>query len=327
VLGRYDEARAAHLKVVQLDPAVAIAYKYLALSYISLNRLDEARSTIEQARARGLDSADFGPLLYEIDFLQNSSAGMAEQASHLAAGERLFLEASAAAYRGQLSHSRDLIRSAVVSATQANAKEAVAGLKANSAVHEALVGNLAEARRQATEALSLRAPADWITGATATLSLALAGDTAQVERLAADLNRRLPEATYVQFMYLPAIRAALALQQGKPLEAIENLRVGSSYELAPGGMFAVYLRGEAYLSARRGAEAAAEFQKILDHPGLVVTQPIGPLAHLGLGRACAMQGDAAKARTAYRDFFALWEDADPDIPILKQAKAEYAKLR
>lgn len=328
MLGRYDEALAAHQQVLRLDPAVTIAYEYLGLSYISMNRLDDARSIMERARARHLDSPDFGFFLYEIDFLQKNSAGMAEQASHLEPGSRFYFERRMASCTGQLSHSRRMIRNATAAWTRANAQEAVADLTAVSALDEALFGNLTEARTAALEALKLkRESTDWDTEGTAAFSLALAGDTTQAERLVTDLNRRLPDGTFMQFVYLPAIQAAVVLHEGRPQEAIEILRVVSPYELTPDGIFSAYLRGEAYLSAHQGAEAAGEFQKIVDHPGLVVMQPIGPLAHLGLGRAYVMQGDTAKGRAAYADFLALWKDADADIPIFKQAKAEYAKLK
>jgi eukaryotic-like serine/threonine-protein kinase len=331
VLGRYDEALAAHEEVLRLDPTVTIAYRLLAMSYIAQNRPDEARSILERARARGLDPPNFSFELYDIALLQKDAAGMAEQASRLGRldpGTRSYLEASAAGNAGQLSRSRSVIRSAIAAATKANVKWAAAGLAANSSVQEALFGNVAEARSAASEALKLKKEStDWDTEGTAAFSLALAGDTARAERLAADLNRRLPEGTFVQFVYLPAIQAAVALDEGRPQEAIEILRVASPYELTPDGIFSAYLRGEAYLSGHQGAEAAAEFQKIIDHPGLVVSQPIGPLAHLGLARAYALEGDTAKAGAAYKDFLTLWKDADAHVPIFKQAKAEYAKLK
>jgi DNA-binding winged helix-turn-helix (wHTH) protein/Flp pilus assembly protein TadD len=328
LLGRYDQAIAGHQEVLRLDPTVTIAYENLAMSYISLNHLDKARSTIESARARSLDSLDFGFLLYEIEFLQGSAAGMAEQAPHLSTWQRLFLEEGTASYSGQLSYSRSVIRSGIAAATKANVKQVAAGLAADSSGHEALFGNLAEARSAASEALRLKREfTDWDTEGVAAFSLALAGDAAQAETLAADLNRQLPQGTFMQFVYLPAIRAAVALHQGSAHEAIETLRVASPYELTPDGIFSVYLRGQAYLTARQGKEAAVEFQKILDHPGLVLIQPIGPLAHLGLARAYAMQSDTVKARAAYQDFVGLWKDADPDIPVLKQAKAEFARLQ
>jgi eukaryotic-like serine/threonine-protein kinase len=328
MLGRYDEAIAAHRQVLQLDPAVTIAYAYLGLSYISQNRLDEARSIVESARARSLDSPDFPFILYEIDFLQKDLTGTALQASRLDPGTRLVLEANMAAYTGQLSHSRSVTRSAIAAATQTNARQTVAGLAANLALQEALYGNPAEARAIALEALKLKKEfTDWRTEGTAAFTLALAGDTGQTERLAIDLNRRIPEGTFIQFVYLPAIRAAVALNQGRPVEAINSLRVAAPYELTPGAIFSVYLRGNAYLAANRGVEAAAEFQKIIVHPGIVLTQPIGPLAHLGLGRAYLLQGNTAQARTSYEEFLTLWKDANSDIPILKEARAEYAKLQ
>jgi Tfp pilus assembly protein PilF len=187
---------------------------------------------------------------------------------------------------------------------------------------EALIGNQAEARIAAVEASKMSA--DWVTLGRSGLALALAGDAAGAQKLAAELNQRFPEATYGQFFYLPAIRAALALHQEKPQEAIEDLSATSSHEtLREGGMVVVYLRGQAYLDAHQGAQAAAEFQKMLNNP----TQSSRSLATLGVARALTLEGDTAKAKTTYQDLFAQWKDADPDIPILKQAKAEYTKLQ
>ncbi len=185
-----------------------------------------------------------------------------------------------------------------------------------------------ETRRRKRVALS----ADPDVQGGAALALALSGDPGEAEKLAHDLNERLPDATLVRFFHLPAIQAALALRQGDPQKAKESLTIASTYELAyplfwGHAMTPVYMRGEAHLAAHEGAEAGAEFQKILDHRGLVANSPIGALAHLGLGRAYAMQGEAVKARAAYQDFLTLWKDADPDIPIFKQAKAEYAQLK
>ena len=169
----------------------------------------------------------------------------------------------------------------------------------------------------------------------AAFALALSGDSSESQRLAKDLETRFPEDTAVRFSYVPALRALLALNQGEPAKAVELLRVAVPYELGTppssffgffGTFYPIYVRGEAYLAAHQGAEAAAEFQKILDHRGIVVSDPIGALAHLQLGRAFALSGDTAKAKAAYQDFLTLWKDADSDIPILKQAKAEYAKL-
>ena len=323
-LGREQEALTAYLGAVRLDPTAALNYMFVAGEYIRQGRLDEARATIQQARAGHLDSPSFTTLLCSIDFLANDTSGLAEEESRLSPANKLSFELSMAAYRGQLSRARDLTQSAIASATQANAKEAVAGMQASTAWREALFGNSAQARRAAMGASST--PTSWDTQGVAALALAFAGDDAEAQKLAADLNRGFPESTDVQFAYLPAIRAQLALNRGKPQEAIENLRAASAYEL---GMMLtpIYVRGEAYLSARQGTEAATEFQKILDHPGIVVNDPMGVLAHLGLGRAYTLAGDTAKAKTAYEDFLALWKDADPDIPVLQQAKAEYAQLQ
>ena len=170
----------------------------------------------------------------------------------------------------------------------------------------------------------------------AALALALSGDFSQPRALADDLERRFPENTSIRFSYLPVLRARLALNHGEASKAFELLQVAVPHELGVtlssvsglfGALYPVYVRGEAYLAARQGAEAAAEFQKILDHRGIVVSDPIGALAHLQLGRAWALSGDKTKAKTAYQDFLTLWKDADPDIPILKEAKAEYARLQ
>ena len=202
------------------------------------------------------------------------------------------------------------------------------------AVWEALFGNAPAAKRSATTVLRLSKGRDEEYGAA--FALALSGDAPGSQTLAKDLEARFPEDTAVRFSYMPSLRAVLALNQGEPAEAIELLQIAVPYELGTppssfmgffGTLYPVYVRGSAYLAARQGAEAAGEFQKILDHRGVVISDPIGALAHLQLGRAYALSGDKTKAKTAYQDFLALWKDGDPDIPILKQAKAEYAKLQ
>jgi tetratricopeptide (TPR) repeat protein len=198
-------------------------------------------------------------------------------------------------------------------------------------VREALVGNMSQAKQQAQAALALSNDRD--VEAVSAIALGLAGDSAQATRLADDLAKRFQEDTIVLFDYLPMIHTTAALQSGSATKAIEALARTVPYELVttaqtvPFALYSVYLRGEPYVAARQGSAASAEFQKILDHPGVVLNGPIGALTHLGLGRAYAITGDAAKAIGAYQDFFALWKDADPDIPILKQAKAEYKKLQ
>lgn len=202
-----------------------------------------------------------------------------------------------------------------------------------SALREAWFGNTGEARRRATFALKLSTGRDL--QYFAALAFAYARDDARAKELADDLDKRFPEDTIVQFNYLPSVRGKLALNKGDASAAIKGLEAAAPYELGATramdldwtAMFPVFVRGEAYLAARHGSEAAVEFQKILDHRGLVLNQPIGALAHLGLGRAYVLQGDSVKAKAAYQDFLTLWKDADPDIPVLQQAKTEYAKLR
>jgi len=216
-------------------------------------------------------------------------------------------------------------------AEQADQKETAAGYSADAALREALVGNSAEAKRYANTALELSHGRDVQFGAT--LAFALSGEAAEAQKLTDDLAKRFPEDTEVQFNYLPSLRAQLALARNEPSAAINALQIASPYEFgvpnqaafAP-TFYPVYIRGQTYIAEKNGPAAASEFQKILDHRGIVFNELIGALAHLGLARAYTLQGDGAKARAAYNDFFALWKTADSEVPLLKQAKAEYAKL-
>ena len=307
-------------------------------NYISLNRLDEAKTTYEQALERKLKNPFFNVPLYQIAFLQNDAAGMAQQVARSAGKpgpeDELFgMAADTAAYSGRLRDAREFSHRAVDSAERAEEKEAAATYSALSSLREALFGNAEEARRRATLAIGRSAGRDVQYGAA--LALAYAADDKRAQTLADDLGKTFPEDTIVQFNFLPALRARLAVNRGNASEAIETLRAATPYELGQTtastygwtALYPVFVRGEAYLAAHQGSEAAAEFQKILDHRGIVLNGPIGALAHLGLARAYAMQGDTTKAKAAYQDFLTLWKDADPDIPILMQAKAEYARLQ
>jgi eukaryotic-like serine/threonine-protein kinase len=236
-----------------------------------------------------------------------------------------------AAYAGRLVEANPLTARAVASARQVGEKETAALYLAEAAVRQALVGNMAEARRQAMA--TLRMSNGRHAEAMAALALALAGNLEQAQKLASDLARRFPQDTIAQFNYLPTIRAAIALRQNFPARAITDLELASPYELGTPAilifldLYPVYERGQAYLASHQGAAAAGEFQKILDHPGVAFNEVISPLAHLGLGRARALSGDTPGARKAYHDFFACWQHADPELPILRQAKAEFARLR
>jgi tetratricopeptide (TPR) repeat protein len=242
-------------------------------------------------------------------------------------------EADTAAFYGQLKKAREFSGQAVDSAERADKKEAAATHLAIAALREALFGNPDEARRGADLAMEHSAGVDVQYGSA--LALAYAGDNRQVQKLIDDLGQRFPEATIVQFNYLPTLRARIAIRRGRAFEALETLRAATPIELGHStyspyswtGLYPVFVRGEAYLAVHQGSEATAEFQKILDHRGIVLNSPIGALAHLQIGRAYAMQGDTAKAKAAYQDFLTLWKDADPDVPILIAAKAEYAKLK
>jgi hypothetical protein len=237
------------------------------------------------------------------------------------------------AYSGQLQKATRKSQRAADLAQQSGQRERAALYQNGAALWEAFFGNALAARLNAGAALDLAKSREVEYGAA--FALALAGDSSEPQTLASDLEKRFPEDTCVRFSYLPALRALLALKRGEPLKAIEQLQIAAPYELgAPqssffgsyGAMYPVYVRGEAYLAANNYLEAAAEFQKILAHRGVVLVDPIGALARWRLGRAFALSGDTAKAKSAYQDFLSLWKDADDDIPILKQAKAEYAKL-
>ena len=327
-LGQYDKALVEDLASLRLRPS-APEYANVAITYLHLGRLKEARATADEAQAKKLDSPDLRFFLYALSFLQNDVAGMAKQVAWAAGKpglEDVLLadEADTAAYFGRLKKAREFSRQAVASAGRTGEREVAADYEASAAMREAVLGNAAYARDRTVAALKLSTGHD--VECAAALAFALAGD-AKAQALADDLAKRFPEDTLVHFSYLPTIRAQLALSRTDSSKAFEDLQSAAAYELGwPGGMYPVYLRGEAYLAAHQGSEAAAEFQKILDHSGVVVNGPIGALAHLQIGRAYAMQGDTAKTKAAYQDFLTLWKDADPDIPILKQAKTEYAKL-
>jgi hypothetical protein len=266
--------------------------------------------------------------------LQHDQVGMARQVAGSAGTQKedwfLAREADTAAFFGQLGRARELSRRATDFADRSERKETAATYIAVSALREALFGNSAHALRQANSALERSSGRDVEYGAA--LALAYAGDRARVHALANDLNKRFPDDTIVQFNYLPTLRAKLELSQNHPERAEEILRASQPYELGSPAtyewttLYPAYVRGESYLAARRGKEASTEFQKILDQSGIVLNEPIGVLARLQLARAYAMQQDNAKAKAGYQDFLTSWRRADPDLPILKQAKAAYARL-
>jgi serine/threonine protein kinase len=337
ILGQYDKRLAENRETLRLD-ASAVSYAYLVYPYLNLNRLEEARGVAKEAQTKNLDSPLLRGALYLLAFLQNDAAGMAEQVAWSTGRpgiEEVLLsyEADTFAYSGRLGKAEEFSRRAVASAERAEEKETAAGYEAAAALREALFGNANEARQRVAAALSLSVGRE--VQFAAALALSLAADAPRAQELADDLSKRFPEDTLVQFNYLPTIRAQLAITHNDSSKAIEALQVAAPYELGSpvsGGAFSpalypVYVRGESYLAAHQGSEAAAEFQKILGQRGVVLNEPIGALAHLGLARAYVIEGDAGKARGAYQDFFILWKDADAGIPVLQQAKVEFLKLR
>jgi tetratricopeptide (TPR) repeat protein len=337
-LGQHDKSVAQWTEAMRLSRSDSLNFANLVLGYIHLKRLDEARATAAEALSKNLDSADLRIDLYELAFLTNDVPGMAEQVSW-ATGKpgkesvMLSLEAATAAYQGKLTAAREFSRQASSSAQRAGEKEIAAGCEAAAALWEALYGDSSQARQRAADTLAQSNGRD--AQYVAALALALSGDSAHARTLADDLDKRFPEDTIVRFNYLPALRAQIALNlPSSGAKAVEALAVASPYELGvPGSnglwtnLYPVYVRGEAFLASHQGTLAAAEFQRILDWPGVVGNEPVAVLAHLGLARSYALAADDPKSRAAYNDFLTLWKDADPDVPILTQAKSEYAKLQ
>jgi eukaryotic-like serine/threonine-protein kinase len=333
-LGQYETAVEVGRQTVELSPDSPVPYFVLGYNYIKLNRLDEAKALYKQAHERNLEHPYFHADLYLIAFLENDAEGMKQQAAWSVGklgpeANMMALQADTSAYSGRLREAQDFSRQAMDSARRADLREAAAAYAARSYLREALFGNFAEVRRSAAMTVSTDQGVQF----TIALALAYAGDDRRAQATAADLAKRFPESTIMQTNFLPTLRAKLALSKGKASEAIESLRAATPYELGKSGnyewtaLYPVFVRGETYLAARQGKEAAAEFQKIIDHRPIVLYEPIGALAHVGLARAYALEGDTARAKSAYEEFLALWKEGDPDIPILVAAKAEYEKLK
>jgi tetratricopeptide (TPR) repeat protein len=348
--GQYEKAREITRQAVRLAPDRASSYINLASVALSEQRFDEARQVIHEAQVRNLDDYILHDDLYGLAFLRADSASMAEQQQWLAGKPEfenfgLALSSDTEAYGGRLGKARELTKKAVDSAIRADSKETAAVWEANASLQEAAYGNAPEARSLAAEAVKL-APFSQGVEAEAALALAMAGTAERAESMAQDLGKRLPLDTQMQSLWLPAIQMQLKLDKKNPNAALNTQQIATPIEFGEiafvnniSCLYPTYIRGETYLAAGQGSAAAAEFQKILDHSGIVWNCWTGALAHLGVARANALQSrtspaqsadaDAARVRAlaAYKDFFMLWKDADPDIPTLKQAKAEYAKLQ
>ena len=346
--GQYEKAEEMTRQALRLASDVAVYHENLTTYVMALQRFDETLQIIHQAQAQKIDPAEFHVTLYQLAFLGADSAAMGEQQQWLAAKPdyenwAFSLASDTEAYAGRLSKARDLNRRAVDSSIRADDKESGAVYLANFALMQAAYGDTADVRKTADEALKL-APASPGAAVVAALAFAAVGDTARAETIAQDLAKRYPLGTQMQHLWLPAIQAQLELVRKNPARALNVLQSASAIELGlvpfsnnTSCLYPVYVRGEAYLSAGQGSAAAAEFRKILDHSGIVGTCWTGARARLELARAESLQSrasqgadaDAARVRslTAYKDFLTLWKDADPDAPLLKAAKAEYATLQ
>ncbi len=325
-LGDPQKAMEEVSEALRLEPTNPFNYENLAADYVSLNRFDEADTLYKQAETRGFLTDGSARSRYMLAFLKGDESQMAHFASSAAEkpvdeDAMLAAQADTAAWYGKLNDARDLTARAIDSAHRNGVQETAGAYQAELALFEVDSGDVKQGRADAYTAIKL-SPTRNVQEMVA-LALARAGDTAAAEKLAAELAKNYPADTLLQRYWLPLIHAAVALQHKDPGRAVHLLQTTTSVELSRSSMFPVYLRGEAYIMLHDGKHAAAEFQKFIDHRGLVRNSPWGALARLGLARAYAMQEDSTKARTAYQNFLMLWKDADPDIPILKRAHAEF----
>jgi tetratricopeptide (TPR) repeat protein/predicted Ser/Thr protein kinase len=336
--GQYEKGIQAGQVALRLNPDDPFAY-VLALHYSLLNRFPEAAEVLKRAADRKLEIPEYLVTRYYLAFFKSDQAGMEREIARARGVRGLedwmsHNQALVLARFGRMRQARTMWERAIALAEQAGERERVAIYETAEAVCEAHFGNMAAAKSRAEAALQLAKGRDVEYGTG--FALALAGDSSGFQKLGSDLEKRFPEDTPVQFEYIPTLRALFALAHHAPLDAVERLQTALPYDFALpgtaffakfGGLYPAYVRGEAYLAAGKGREAAAEFQKVLDRRGIVFADPIGALAHVQLGRAYHLLGDEVKAKASYQDFLTLWRDADRDIPILKQAKAEYARLQ
>ncbi len=326
-IGEFEKGVQEAREALRLAPNVVNPYSNLAYAYSCLNRFEEAKAVLQEQIAHGLENVGVHSALYAIAFVQGDTAAMQRHAEWATGkpGESGMLvgRAIAAAFGGKVSEFRELYRRAIRLDLRDDFKEVAASSTALQAQIEANFGNFQEARQGAEAALAIAR--GMYVELFAAVALALAGDTDQAEAIADDLAERFPTNTLLHAVRLPVSRAHIEIQRGNPAAAIGLLESAITYERGNPGV--TYARGQAYLRAGQGKKAAAEFQKIVDHRGVRPVAPIHPLSHLGLARAYALSGDNAKSRRFYQDFFALWKDADPDVPVLQEAQAEYANLK
>ena len=335
ILGQYDTATAETEESQRLERS-AVGYFNLAQGYLYLNRVNDARRTIEEAQEKKFDADLMHLVIYQVAFVKGDAAEMERQVAW-AAGKPgtedliLSFQSDTEAYYGRLAKAREFSRRAVDAAVRNNSKETAAMWQANAALREAEFGNIAAAKLDVAAALALAPGRDVRT--LAALALARTGETTRAKTIVEELEKSYPSQTVLKVYWLPTIKAAIELNANNSTQSLVFLEAPAPYELGdppqfqPGTLYPAYVRGQAYLTAHNGIAAAAEFQKLVDHRNIVVNFPLGALAHLDLARALALSGDTTKATAAYKDFLTLWKDADPDIPVLKEAKAEYAKLQ
>jgi DNA-binding winged helix-turn-helix (wHTH) protein/tetratricopeptide (TPR) repeat protein len=337
LLGQHEKAQAEAIEALRLGPDDSVNYGNVIQGYASLNQLGEAKAAYQEAVKREPDSDDPHEMMYGVAFLERDTSEMERQANWAAdkpgaADVLLSYQSDTEAFSGRLKKARELSQRAVESATRNDLKETAAQWQMNEALREAEFGNAARAQEQSASALTMASTRD--VQILAALAFARAGDSTRAQRLADEVQKQFPLDTIINDYWSPTVRAAIEINRSNPSKAIEFLKAAAPYEMGDVSNFEfgtffypVYVRGQAYLLLHQGADATAEFQKFLAHPTMVANNPLFVLAHLGLARAQALQGDTDKSRAAYQDFFTLWKDADQDIPILKQAKAEYAKLQ
>ncbi len=327
-LGLFDKALEAAPEAIRLNPGSASGYSLLAAAFVGLNRFDEAKKIIGQAQAQKLETTAMRRILYRIAFVQGDAATMQQQIEWLNGKPEEYVaqgwQSETAAFSGQLSKAKEFSNRAFDVAEHRDLKEVAAQIALGGATRDALFGDCRQAKEQTAKALGISH--SQLTMVNAGNALAACGEISQTQTIVAELTRRSPKDTVLNKISLPLVQARIELQRGNPAQAIQLLETTRLYEGYALFLIA-YLRGQSYLNQRKGADAAAEFQKILDHRGWQPTSPLYSLAQLGLARAAALNGDTAKARKAYQDFFALWKDADPDIPLLQEARQEYEKLK
>ena len=327
-LGLFDKALEAAREAIRLNPSSASGYSLLAAAFAGLDRFDEAKEIVGQAQAQKLETTPMRRILYRIAFVQGDATTMQQQIEWLGGKPDEYLaqgwQSETAAFSGQLKKAQEFSNRAVEVAERSDLKEVAAQIAAGGAGRDAVFGDCIQAKVQTAKALGISH--NPLTMVNAGNALATCGEFSQTQTIIAELTRRSPKDTVLNKILLPLVQARIELQRVNAAQAIQLLETTRPFEGY--ALFQIaYLRGQAYLNQQKGTDAAAEFQKILDHRGWQPTSPLYPLAHLWLARAAALSGNTTKARKAYQDFFALWKDADPDIPILQEARREYEQLK